>query len=56
MPKHYSGTKSPASMLLEKEHKMFGIPKQMGKRMEGRPSEKMDHAASEEERKRTEVY
>lgn len=48
------GTKSPASQLLQKEHKMTGIPKEMGKRSDSAPKS-MDHASSEREYERTKV-
>ena len=50
-----SGTKSPAQQLLQKEHRITGIPKEMGKRSGDSIPKSMDHACSEKEHKRTET-
>ena len=54
MAKGSCGTKSPASQLLNRDHKLSGIPKEMGKRS-GDSTKSSDHASSEREYERTKV-
>ena len=58
MPKGSCGSKSPAQQLLNKDHKLAGIPKQMGSPSGSDKKSDLgqDHAKSERDYKRTEVY
>ena len=57
MPKGSCGSKSPAQQLLDKQHKLTGIPKQMGTHpgSDKKSSLGQDHADSKHEYERTKV-